>query len=713
MRLLECYIENFGKLHDFHYTFNDGLNVFNEENGYGKTTLSVFIKAMFYGLDDTRKPKLEENDRKHYLPWQGGVCGGWLTFTTGALGYRVERTFAPKASDDTYTLYELETGKVSLAYRNGLGERIFGIDADGFERTLFLSERRLSVQNENKSVSAKLSDLVGCDFDLGELDNALKALEERRKYYYKKGGSGKIGDIKAQISDTDAEISRITRISDTLREREDRLSSYSAEIKKGELILAEYSTRMRRAESERLYLEKRASLDGIKKKLDETRDFFKSGIPTRDELSEAERTSDEIRILKSKLGDTRADAEKKDSLSEKVKECDTLISNLKSHGDASHGKKMPIPLFVLTAVLAAAGAIIAPTLSLPVGIVLIVLAAISLTASVALGAAAAAEINARKSHLLEIKAYLDKNGKSYVSEDGYLDELITMRSRTEAELSILLEKEAKEADDIEKLSCAERKLSEFLSRFPTSDTLTLAKVREELMSYEHLTWRLEDMERELDAFAISNRIDKDRLASGEVSDKEILDVNPDELKARLDGLRREHSIFENDYRATLDEVARLDELNERKCELEDGLAVSQATLKTITLTREHLLLAKDTLTSKYLGKTRQAFDEYIKIMSAEAPELFSLSVNFGVSKSIGSTSKPDEAYSLGTRELYSLAARLALADSLYEGDRPFIILDDPFAHFDDKKCAMAKNALKKLAETRQIIYFTCSKSRTI
>ncbi len=713
MKLLECYIENFGKLHDFHYTFDDGLNVFNEENGYGKTTLSVFIKAMFYGLDDTRRPKLEENDRKHYLPWQGGVCGGWLTFTTGALGYRVERTFAPKASDDTYTLYELETGKVSLAYRDGLGERIFGIDADGFERTLFLSERKLSVKNENKSVSAKLSDLVGCDFDLGELDNALDALEERRKYYYKKGGSGKIGDIKAQISDTDAEISRITRISSTIPEREEKLGKYSSEIKKGELTLAEYSTRARRAESEQLYLEKRATLNGIKEKLNSTKDFFKSGVPTKEELNDAERTSDEIRILKSKLGDIGADVERKGTLGAKIKECDGLISKLKSHGDTSHRKKMPIPLFVLTPVLAAAGAIITATLSVPIGIVLIALAAISLTASVALGAAVGAEIKEQKSRLSEAKAYLDRSGKSYVSEDGYLDELIMMRSRTDAELSILLEREAAEKSDIEKLAAAEQKLAEFLSHFPAVEDSPLAKVREELLNYEHLTWRIADMERELESFVISNRIDKEMLTSGEVSDKEILGVNPQELKIRLDELHREYSIFENDYRTALDEVARLDELNARKCELEDKLAVYQSNLNTINLTREHLTLAKDRLTSKYLGKTRQAFDEYIKAMSSEAPELFNLSVNFGISRSIGSTSKPDEAYSLGTRELYSLAARLALADSLYEGDRPFIILDDPFAHFDDKKCAMAKNVVKKLADMRQIIYFTCSKSRTI
>ena len=65
MKLIECYIESFGKLEGFKYNFSDGLNTVKADNGYGKTTLTVFIKAMLYGLDDTKKAKLEENDRSN------------------------------------------------------------------------------------------------------------------------------------------------------------------------------------------------------------------------------------------------------------------------------------------------------------------------------------------------------------------------------------------------------------------------------------------------------------------------------------------------------------------------------------------------------------------------------------------------------------------------------------------------------------------------
>ena len=50
MKLLSYHIENYGKIHGVDGSFADGLTSLCEKNGYGKTTLASFIKAMFYGL---------------------------------------------------------------------------------------------------------------------------------------------------------------------------------------------------------------------------------------------------------------------------------------------------------------------------------------------------------------------------------------------------------------------------------------------------------------------------------------------------------------------------------------------------------------------------------------------------------------------------------------------------------------------------------------
>ena len=65
------------------------------------------------------------------------------------------------------------------------------------------------------------------------------------------------------------------------------------------------------------------------------------------------------------------------------------------------------------------------------------------------------------------------------------------------------------------------------------------------------------------------------------------------------------------------------------------------------------------------------------------------------------------------RDSYALAMRFSLIDALYEKEAPFIILDDPFLALDDSKVERAKQMLKSIAKHRQILYFTCAKSRMI
>ena len=79
MKLKELYIENFGGLHQYALNFDAGITTVVEPNGFGKTTLAEFIRAMFYGFP--RKSKtLEKSLRQKYTPWNGGQFGGNLTF---------------------------------------------------------------------------------------------------------------------------------------------------------------------------------------------------------------------------------------------------------------------------------------------------------------------------------------------------------------------------------------------------------------------------------------------------------------------------------------------------------------------------------------------------------------------------------------------------------------------------------------------------------
>ena len=125
MRLIECYVENFGTIHETGVSFRSGLNIILKENGTGKSTLAAFIKSMFYGLPATMKRNLDENERKKYQPWQGGNYGGWLSFSTDQKRYRIERFFGLKKSEDRFALYDLDTGLLSHDFTEEIGKELF------------------------------------------------------------------------------------------------------------------------------------------------------------------------------------------------------------------------------------------------------------------------------------------------------------------------------------------------------------------------------------------------------------------------------------------------------------------------------------------------------------------------------------------------------------------------------------------------------------
>ena len=159
MKLIKCYIENFGKLHNYSYNFEDGLNIIKEENGFGKTTFATFIKSMFYGLDSAVNVKTEKSDRKKYYPWQGGNYGGNIEFEIDNKQYKIERFFGKKASEDTFKLYNLSTNLESNDYTENIGEEIFKINKSAYERSTYIPQGQIQIEMED-SLSAKLGNVL-------------------------------------------------------------------------------------------------------------------------------------------------------------------------------------------------------------------------------------------------------------------------------------------------------------------------------------------------------------------------------------------------------------------------------------------------------------------------------------------------------------------------------------------------------------------------
>ena len=195
MQIKKIHISNFGKLHEMQMDFSEGLNVINGENGWGKSTLAAFLKAMLYGMDVTTKRSLLENERRRYKPWQGGAYGGSMEFEANGKSYRMERFFGTKEREDKFALYDLATGLPSTDYSEHLGDELFHIDRAAWERTCYLGQLNLGVA-VNDSLNARLTHVEEESGDMQNYEQAVRLLEDRMKYFRKTGNRGQIAKLR-------------------------------------------------------------------------------------------------------------------------------------------------------------------------------------------------------------------------------------------------------------------------------------------------------------------------------------------------------------------------------------------------------------------------------------------------------------------------------------------------------------------------------------
>ncbi len=793
MKITECYIENFGRLSDKKYVFSDGLNKILADNGEGKTTLSVFIKCMLYGMSDTKKASLDENERKRYLPWSGAAAGGSLSFKIGEKSYRIERSFAPKASEDTFKLYDTTLGRECTEFTEAIGEELFGVDADSFERTLFLSERALAPKNSNKSISAKLSELVGCDGDISSMDAALKLLEEQRRAYAKKGGSGEIADTKEKISRILEELEGIDRAESRIKETENALSALTQK----EMRLREEETGINR---EREALAKKNSSEVYKKTVSDMKTrlalsedrrgeliaFFNGKIPSSAEVERAKmqenearrlreetknEESEEYKRLKARFTD-RADPEEIKKVKEAYdrirlgaydetdeekrrralfkkrtptkEEVQREIADIKANIKKPWAPTLFIIIGILTALLGIAlGAFVSPVFSFIIFIGVIIIALIPLINS-----------HKHKSYMKRLRASLASISNEAAADTR--DPLLIFEEMSEllcaADIGICRE----ERDDRELLSRfallfgmgdnllidiseiigsyeryreleaverykAERRLvsarelqkikeslAEFISGFSYTTDNPIEEAYAALSEYTMLSNEI--IERQRDITNLTTNHKTEEFTEAPIRSTAELDLKSGELNSLFSEISRERALLDRQHRADCELIECREELLSKKEELEERLGRYSENLEIIKLTKKYLEEARENMTTKYLGKTRAAFEKYVGLIGNERGEYF-MDTNFAVTKLEGAKAHSTEAYSRGMRDLYDLAARFALIDSLYEREEPFVILDDPFCTLDDKKCKAAIAVLEDFSREKQIIYFTCSASR--
>lgn len=176
-------------------------------------------------------------------------------------------------------------------------------------------------------------------------------------------------------------------------------------------------------------------------------------------------------------------------------------------------------------------------------------------------------------------------------------------------------------------------------------------------------------------------------------------------------LRRRLAVVERDIADDESITEGLGELRAARLEAQSQLEECKKKYSAYTAAAELLAEAERSLTRDLVRPAAEAFARYSSLLRNTLGQAVYIDKNFAVAFEGGGELRSAEHMSGGQRAIVGLCYRLALADGIFGGEYPFVLLDDPFCELDEEHMSRAAALLNALAKDRQIIYLYCHASR--
>ena len=831
MKILKIHVDNFGKLSRLDLSLSEGLNAWQEENGFGKTTLATFIAVMLYGFMDEKGRKLSGDClREQYRPWQGGKYGGNLVFQSEEGNFTIIREFADSPVRDRLEVLD-QDGRKTERFGKNPGQELFAIDGESFLRTIFIRDNELA-SSVPGDVSARLGNLLDDAMDMNRYENAQKKLKALSDSLNPQRSTGSVHKDKARAAELGQKLrgksaaeDNAVRLQERMREldretealREEKRETdgriakhvaYNAALadrKVYEGILAEEIQRNNeyiRAKShfpngipaDRELLDAQSANRNAEKQEQTIRDAALSG-EEKDTLAKAERiflsstvlpgetqemydclgrrqdASKKKASLENEVLMIRANAaERKQKEAEEARERELLSSKESAEEAGVEERRRQCRVrgliflvfgiaFLLFSVFAASGfrfPFIDPEFTIDYGktlprFLLIAGAVVTLAGLITLlpllwrkhkesepegeeeapdeaeiEQAEAIRLQALASEIKEaeeeaaaseqkIRDYLDRFGVPY--NENRAAETLSALEALKGEQDRIREKQNRGAAAQEKYDTAANAVRRFIVSLglrPSEDLhAQLEEIEDWLDAYRNAERECANARKAKEEFAASHDMEKiTKLPAPEGEETlEELQERSREIQAAIQ--EKQESAMA--YARETDQVERvLDELREDEetlSDLQEKIRDDTRRYDLLLKAQEGLRTAKLSLSRKYASPVTEHFRKYLGKIINEGEEDFRVDPEGAVVVEDHNEPRSLESFSHGTRDLTYFCMRLALVDSMYEGEKPPLLLDDPFVNLDDTHVARALDIVKDVSADHQVLYFTCSEGR--
>ena len=697
-----CHIAQFGKWKDADFSFSPGKNSFLWDNGYGKTSFIYFFKLMFYGVSGDRKQDLEENERKHYMPFQGASFGGRIIFRIGEKRYRLERSFGLKKSEDSFRLFDEDSGKESKDYSENIGEELFSLDAESFQRVCMISHEDLHF-SMNSRMHAKLGNVAEDQEDMKKFQQVQTILKDGINALSPNRRTGNIFKLKMQEEELSSGLYGKEALENAVLSIEKEVLSLTEKEarrkEEGKALEAELSQRI--SEKDSLgkwmsYAQKKEEWEKAEYRYENAlKWYYQDRFSEIPEEKKALLWKEEMQSLQEQIRSIKKEIEKVSEVSGEnvdveVEKEGGIVLPLEeaSVPGASRAKKdtsknetfgnvtkemgqygtSPVVLFALAGlglvfVLLFFGKLFGMPLGLPSALFLL-LGILSLS----------------------LCFFLWRSGEQ--------------KKRTWKE-----KQEEEEARQRKQQAIRFASLEELLSRFHKLEDMQDLEMEAAGRKEEFLRFVEEEGGEQTFSLLEEKQKEWEEGPSLEESRRKLEEFRKEE-EERREEIRKKRAEREAKVR-DLEFLEEQERLLEQKKEEREAL---EKRYNLLQKTKAYLEMAKERFALQYKEPILEAFQKYFQSICTE-PLQFQMSEDLELSFVDRGLSREQGYLSEGLQDLCRFCQKLAIFDAMFREEKAFLLLDDPFSHLDEKNGARARALLEELAKSRQIFYFTCSEER--
>lgn len=635
---------SFGTLQNASIELKDGLNIIEAPNESGKSTWCAFIKSMLYGVDSSAREKGgNKPDKIKYAPWSGAPMGGTMD-----VEYEGNDITLTRRGSEKFPMRELSvtyTGTAQTVQGIGPvpGEKMLGVPKDVFERSAFIGQGNVSVGQ-----SPELERRIAAIVQTGDESTSCTEAEDRLRAAMRKrrhNRSGRLPEIEAEISAERARLSEIEAES----QRGDQLIQAKACAVENRDVLTEKVAKSRKES-------RREALETLTNSRNRVRVLESELADCQAKTAEAERT-----LYADFFGDRPQD-ECAGQVLRDTSQINQLNDEL-ARGAVTGGNKITLAVFALLFAVFAALGVIGLDIFWETAFFWVTFVGFA----AALGFAALAILQMTRMRGLKRKY----NDAIHESEEILAKYSCANVAEIEKLLAEHVENCRRRNGAYEAQNKSQAKLDAEKDRQAKLDAAMLRDLDfTEGGKAAELTKRLKQAEDELRRIREESAAwDGRRSALG---DRQTIEKHVQELL-------EEHRRLSEEYEAL---SLAADTLHEAGTEIQNRL--------TPRLSKRAAEIFEELTGGRY---DAVALDRELKATARLAGDAVDHEAAF---------------LSAGALDQLYLAVRLAICEMALPEDKTCpLILDDALASFDDKRCLLALELLKKMSKSRQIILFTC------